>query len=215
MCLVLEKTLESPLDSKEIKPINPKRNQPWIFIGRTDAEAPILWTPDVKSQFIGKDPDAERDWGQKRERENETVGWHHWFNGHEFEQILGDSEGQGSLASCSSWGRKESDTTDWTRTCVVKKFPFEDAVSTLCRESGYKNGGALGDEVLANCSHLGCRRQKRWARPVTPRSDSLPLPKASGEGALSWSSPSGLLGSTAYRSFVSDFSQVTQAASRF
>ena len=113
--MVLEKTLESPLDSKEIKPVNPKRNQSWIFIGSTaaEAEAPILWPPDVKSlQNIGKDPDAGKDWRQEKgATEDEMVGWHYWLNGHEFEQTLGDSEGQGSLTCCSSWGCKESDMT--------------------------------------------------------------------------------------------------------
>ena len=112
-----EKTLESCLDEKEIKLIDPKVNQPWILIGRTDAEAeaPILKPSDAKSWFIGKDPDARKDWrqGEKGVTEDEMVGWHHWHNGHEFEQALGDSEGQGSLACCNSWGRKESDTTEW------------------------------------------------------------------------------------------------------
>ena len=111
--VVLEKTLESPFDWKKIKPVNPKGNWSWIFTGRTDAEAPILCPPDVKSQLIGKDPDAGKDWGQEEKgtTENETVGWHHWLSGHEFEQTLGDSEGQGSLAHCSHWDHKESDTT--------------------------------------------------------------------------------------------------------
>ena len=84
--VVLERTLESPLDSKEIKPVNPKGNQPWIFIGRTNAEAesPILWPPEAKSLLTGKDPDAGKDWGLKRATEDEMVDWHHWFNGHEF-----------------------------------------------------------------------------------------------------------------------------------
>ena len=107
---MLEKTLESPLDSKEIKPVNPKGNQPWLFIGRTDgkAEAPVLWHPDVKRQLIGKDPDAGKDWGQEEKgaAENEMVGWHHWLNGHVFEQTLGDSKGHGSLVCCSPWGHK-------------------------------------------------------------------------------------------------------------
>ena len=122
--MVLEKTLESPLDSKEIKPVNPKGNQPWIFIGRT--EAPILWPPDVKSQLIGKNPDAGQDWGQmeKRVTEDEMVGWHHWLNGHEFAQTLVDGEGQGSLVCCSPWGPKESDTTDnWTVTAKSSIYP--------------------------------------------------------------------------------------------
>jgi len=105
----MEKTLESPLDCKEIKPVNPKGNQPWLFIGRTDAEVPILWPPDAKSWLIGKDSDAQKDWGQEEKEvtEDEMVGWHHWLNGHEFEQTQRDSEGQGILACCSSWGLKE------------------------------------------------------------------------------------------------------------
>ena len=112
--VVLEKTLESPSDSKEIKPINPKGNQPWIFIGRTDVEAkvPIFWLRDAKSQFIGEYPNARKDWGEEKGvTEDEMVGWHHWLNGHEFEQTLGDGEGQGNLACCSPWGCKESNTT--------------------------------------------------------------------------------------------------------
>ena len=113
--VILEKTLESPLDSKEIKSVNPKGNQAWVFIGRTDAEAeaPILWPPNAKSQLIGKDPNAGKDWGQEEKgaTEGEMVGWHHLLNGREFEQTLGGSEGQGSRACCSPWGLKESDTT--------------------------------------------------------------------------------------------------------
>ena len=119
--VVLEKTLESPLDSKEIKLVNPKGNHPWIFTGNTDAEAesPILWPPDGKSWIIGKDPDAGEDWGQEEKgaREDEMDGWHHWLNGREFEQIPGDSDGQGSL-ECSvvhgvatSWTRLSNQTT--------------------------------------------------------------------------------------------------------
>ena len=104
----LEKTLERPLDCKDIKPVNPKGNQPWIFIGRTDAEAPILWPPDKKSQLTGKDPDAGKDWRQEEKgtTDNKMVGWYHWLNGHEFEQTLGDGEGQGSLVCCSPCGHK-------------------------------------------------------------------------------------------------------------
>ena len=116
--VVLEKTLENPLDYKEIKPVNPKGNQPWIFIGRTDTEAPIFRPPDAKSQLTGKDPHAGKDWGQG-EKEDEMVGWHHWLNGHEFEQTLGDSEGKRSLAYCSPWGCKESDMNDLVTEQVV------------------------------------------------------------------------------------------------
>ena len=116
---VLEKTLESPLDYKEIEPVNPKGNKFWIFIGRTDAEAetPILWSPDVKNWLPGKDSDAGKDWRQEEKgtTEDEMVGWHHHLNVHKFEQTLEDSEGQGSLACCGPWGRKELDTTNWLK----------------------------------------------------------------------------------------------------
>ena len=99
--------LKSPLDSKEIKPVNPKGNQSWIFIGRTDseAEAPILWPPDVKNRLLGEDPDAGQDWRQEEKgmTEDEMVGWHHWFDGHGFEQSPGVGDGQGSLVCCSPW----------------------------------------------------------------------------------------------------------------
>ena len=114
--VVLEKTPESPLHCKEIKPVSSKANQPWIFIGRTDAEAeaPIFWPPDVKSQLIGKDPDSGKDWRQEEKgtTEDKIVGWHHQLNGHEFEQAPGDGQGQGRLVCCSPWGHKESDRTE-------------------------------------------------------------------------------------------------------
>ena len=98
--------LENPLDCKEIKLVNPKGNQPWIFIGRIDAEALVLWPPDVKNQLIRKDLDSGKDWRQEEKgmTEDKMVGWHHRLNGHEFEQALGDGEGQGSLVCCSPWG---------------------------------------------------------------------------------------------------------------
>ena len=122
---MLEKTLESPLDSKEIQPVHPKGNQSWIFIGRTDAEAetPILWPPVVKNWLTGKDPDAGNNWRQKKGMtEDEMVGWHHQLDGHELEQAPGVGDGQGSLVCCNSWGCKESDTTErlnWTSVCQV------------------------------------------------------------------------------------------------
>ena len=116
--VVLEKTLDSPLDRKDIKPINPKGNQSQIFIGRADAEvqAPILWPPDAKNWLIGKDPDAEKDWRQEKgTTEDEMVGWHHRLNGHEFEQALGVGDGQGSLACCSPWVAKSRPRlSNWT-----------------------------------------------------------------------------------------------------
>jgi len=115
--VVLEKTLESPFDSKEIKPVNLKGNQPWIFIERTDAEAetPILWPPDAKNQLIGKDPDAGKDWRQeeKGRTEDVMVGRHHQLDGHEFKQTPGDSAGQGSLACFCPLVHKELGTTKW------------------------------------------------------------------------------------------------------
>ena len=106
--VVLEKTLESPLDCKEIQPVNPKGNQPWILIGRTDAEAPILWPPEMKSRLIGKDPDAGKDWGEKEKKEAEDGMFrkHHRLNWIWLEQTPGDNEGQESLALCSPWGHR-------------------------------------------------------------------------------------------------------------
>ena len=119
--VVLEKTLESPLDCKEIQPVHSEGDQSWMFIERTDAEAepPLFWPPDGKSWLIGKDPDAGKDWGQQKKgvTGDEMVGWHHRLDGHEFEQALGVGDGQGGLACCDSWDRKESDTTErlsWT-----------------------------------------------------------------------------------------------------
>ena len=116
--VVLEKTLESTLDCKDIKPDHPKGNRSWIFTRRTDAEAEtlVLWPPDAKNRLIGKHhPDAGKDWRREEEgmTEDEMVGWHHWLNGHEFEQAPGVGDGQGSLACCSPWGAKESDMTEW------------------------------------------------------------------------------------------------------
>ena len=107
--MALENPLESPLNCKEIQPVNPKGNQSWIFIGRTDAESevPILCLPDAKNWFIGKDPDSGKDWRQERLKgitEDEVVGWHHRLDGHEFEQALRAGDGQGSLECCSPWG---------------------------------------------------------------------------------------------------------------
>jgi len=114
--VVLEKTLESSWESMEIIPVGPKGNQPWIFIGRTDdeAEALILWPPDVKSELIGRYPDTGNDWSQEEKgtTEDEIVGWYHRLNGCEFEQTLGDVKGQGSLACCGPCGHEESDTTE-------------------------------------------------------------------------------------------------------
>ena len=124
--VVLKKILESPSVCKEIKPVNPKENQPWIFIGRTDAEAEalILWPPGAKSQLIGQNPDAGKDWRQEEKgmTEDELVGWHHQLNGHAFEWSLGDSEGQGSLERCSPWSHKKPDMTEWLNLGINSHF---------------------------------------------------------------------------------------------
>ena len=131
--MVLQKTLESSLDTEEIKPVSHKGNQPWILIRRTDAEAeaPVLWPLDTKSQLTGKDPESRKDWGQeeKRAAEDEMVGQYHWFSGREPGQTLGNTEGQGGLVCCGPWGHEESDMTYWLnnknnnmKDCVHKRW---------------------------------------------------------------------------------------------
>ena len=133
--VVLEKTLESPLDCKEIQPVHLKGNQSWMFIGRTDVEAetPMLWPADAKNWLIGKDSDAGIDWRQEEKgtTEDEMIGWHHWLNGYEFEQVLGVSDGQGSLVCCSPWGCKELDTTEWLN-CTWVSVSFSILNHELC-----------------------------------------------------------------------------------
>ena len=129
--VVLEKTLESPLDCKEIQPVHSKGDRSWVFFGRTDAKAEtlILWPPHAKSCLIGKDPDAGRGWGQEEKgtTEDEMAAWHHQLHEHEFGWTPGVGDGQGGLACCNSWGRKESDMTErlhWTE-LMKGKFPWE------------------------------------------------------------------------------------------
>ena len=114
--VVLEKTLESPLDCEEIQPVHSEGDQPWDFFGRNDAKAetPVLWPLHAKSWLIGKDSDAGRDWRQEEKgtTEDEMAGWHHWLDGHESQWTPGVGDGQGGLACCDSWDRKESDTTE-------------------------------------------------------------------------------------------------------
>ena len=121
LTVVLEKTLESPLDCKEIRTVHSEGDQSWVFFGRNDAKAetPMLWPPHVNSWLIAKDSDAGRDWGQEEKgtTEDEMAGWHHQLDGHEFEWTPGVGDGQGGLVGCNSWGRKELDTTEglnWT-----------------------------------------------------------------------------------------------------
>ena len=117
LTVVLEKTLASPLDCMEIQPVNPKGNQSWIFIGRTDAEAetPVLWPPDAKNWLTRQDPDAGKDWRRegKGTTEDEIVGWHHRLDGHEFEHAPGVGDGQGGLVCCSPWGQSQRVGHDW------------------------------------------------------------------------------------------------------
>ena len=124
--VVLEKTLESPLDCKEIQPVHSKGDQSWVFFGRNDAmaETPVLWPPHAKSWLIGKDSDAGRDWGQEEEgtMEDKMAGWHHQLDGRGFGWTLGVGDEQGGLACCNSWGRKELDTTErlnWTESWIL------------------------------------------------------------------------------------------------
>ena len=182
-CVVLEKSLESPSDCKEIKSLwNPKWNQAWIFIGRTNtkAEAPILWPPDVKNQLVGNDPDAGKDWGQENGmKEGKMVGCHHKLNGLEFEQTPGDNEGQGSLVWCSPWGHKVSNTTELLKNNnnkAIYKLKSQWKFALWCRELnpvlcnslkgwdgvGGGKGGSRGRGHVYTCSWfmlMYCRNQ--------------------------------------------------------
>ena len=165
--VVLEKTLDSPLDSKEIKPVNPKGNQPWIFIGRTyaEAEAPILWPPDVRNWFIGKDPDAGKDRAGGEGSSREIVGWHHHhLNEHEFEQTPGDGEGQGSLACCSPWCCKETHdlaTEQVISGCSQTFFFFFFFPTNLCINNSLTNTSSFRETAYINqtleSARCGCQ----------------------------------------------------------
>ena len=143
--VVLEKTLESPLDCKEIQPVHSKGDQSWVFFGRNDAKAetPVLWPPHAKSWLIGKDSDAGRDWGweEKWMTEDEMAGWHHWLDGQEFEWILGAGDGQGGLVCCNSWvAKSRTRLSDWTELNSVRSawwvlreyVEFQSCSSSLC-----------------------------------------------------------------------------------
>ena len=142
LTVVLEKTLESPLDCKEIQPVHSEGDQSWVFFGRKDAKAetPVLWPPHAKSWLIGKDSDAGRDWGQEEEgtTEDEMAGWHHRLDGHEFGWTPGVGDGQGGLVCCNSWGRKESDTTERLNWTELNKN------SSVTRVTGFMRGLAPG-----------------------------------------------------------------------
>ena len=159
--MVLEKTLESPLDCKKIQPVHSEGDQPWDFFGRNDAKAeiPVLWPPRVKSWLIGKDSDAGRDWGQEEKgtTEDEMAGWHHWLDGHKSEWTPGVGDGQGGLACCNSWGRKESDTTErlnWTETHILFQILLRYKVLQDTEYSSslwYSVGPCLSLSYLAVC----------------------------------------------------------------
>ena len=154
--VVLEKTLESPLDHKEIQPVNPQGNHSWIFTERTDAEAetPILWPPDSKNWLIGKEPDSGKGWRQEEKgmTEDEMVGWLHQLNGHEFEQALGGGDGQGSLTCCRPWGHKELDTTEWLTWTDASKPSLR---STRCSLHTLKEDHHLCWPFPASIHYLG------------------------------------------------------------
>ena len=140
----LEKTLESPLDCKEIQPIHPKGDRFLVFIERTDVEAktPILWSPDMKSWLIWKDPDVGKGWRQEKKgtTEDEMFGWHHCLNGHEFGWTQEESDVQGGLTCCSPWGRKESDTTEWLK-CSLSWFTLPVSLLKPLGWPGWSSGG--------------------------------------------------------------------------
>ena len=159
--VVLEKTLESPLDCKEIQPVHPKGNQSWIFIWRTDAEAETtkLWLPDVKNWLIGKDPDAGKDWSweEKGTTEDEMVVWYHWLNGHEFKQAPRVCDGQGGLAFCNPWGCKESDVTEQLNKLIL--WPKYWSLSFIISPSNeWKNWFPLGLTGLVSLLSKGLSR---------------------------------------------------------
>ena len=170
--VVLEKTLESLLDNKEIKPVNPKGNQFWIFTERTDAEAeaPTLWPPDVKSRLFGKDPDAGKDWGQeeKGETDDEMVGWHHLLDGQEFELAPGDSAGQGILACCRPWGHDVLDTTEQLNSTAGRKPGA--AVLSVTQCWPLMPGQALQDRK--HCSGSGTLSRFELTKSVGPHPHS-------------------------------------------
>ena len=160
---VLEKTLESPLDCKEIQPVHPKGDQSWVFIGRTDveAEAPILWPPDVKSWLNRKDPDAGKDWGQEEKgmTEDEMMGWHHCLNGHVLGQTPGVGDGQGGLVCCGSRGCKGSDMTEWLNWTDKWSKTFKNCESQCCKPVTY----SIVHQLYFNLKKFPSSLKKNWA----------------------------------------------------
>ena len=150
------------------QPVHPNRDQPWDFFGRndTEAETPILWPPHAKSRLIGKDPDAVWDWGQEEKgtTEDEMAGWHHWLDGHEFEWTPGVGDGQGGLACCDSWGRKESDMTEqlnWTELRSLLELPTIQSSPTAFMDSNFALYQDLQVYIL-KCEMQWSRRPVYW-----------------------------------------------------
>ena len=159
--VVLEKTLMSPLDCKEIQPVHSKGNQSWIFIGRTDVETLILWPSDAKNWLIGKDPDAGKDWRQEEKgmTEYEMVGLHYQLDGHKFEQAPGDGDGQGSLVCCSPWGHKESDTTErlnWTDFTLARMAIFKKSTNRNHQTSLVVQFSSVTQLCQTLCNPMDC-----------------------------------------------------------
>ena len=171
--VVLEKTLESPLDCKEVKPIHPKGNQSWIFIGRIDAEVLILWPPDMKNWLTGKDPDAGQDRRplEKGTTEDEMVGWHHRLNGYEFEQAPGVGDGQGSLVCCSPWGYKESDLTEQLITHMSVELVMPSNHLILCHPFLLMASIFPNIKDFSNESALHLRWPKYWSFSISPSNE--------------------------------------------
>ena len=171
---MLEENLESPLECKEIQPVHPKGDQSWVFTGRTDVETetPILWPPDAKGWLIWKDPYAGKDCGQeeKRTTEDEIVGWHHRLNGYGFGWTLGVGDRQGGLAWYSSWGRKESDTTEWLNWTKLNKLKYEVICTVPVMEAPDVKGGWKNDLVYATMKVLVILLPE-----ITWKSENIPL----------------------------------------
>ena len=198
--VVLEKTLESPL-GKEIQSVHPKGNQSWILIGRTDgeAEAPILWLLDAKNWLIGKDPDAGKDSRQEEKgmTEDEMVRWHHWLDGHKFEQAPGVGDGQGSLACCSPWGCKESDMTErlnWTELIHWKDWCWSwssKIVATWCEEPTHWKRPWCWERLRARGKGMKEDERAEWHHWLNGREFEQTLGDSEGQGSLACCNPRG------------------------
>ena len=187
--VVLEKTLESPLDCKEIQPVHSKGDQSWEFTGRIDvkAETPVLWPPHVKSWLIGKDSDAGRDWGQEKGRtEDEMAGWHHRLQGREFEWTQEVGDRQRGLVCCDSWGCKKSDTTEplnWTEPQEEEERVLGSAEwwswERRGRRKSKKEATRLSPGDLLCVKHLWYFQYPLWRRKESPSNDRLNFPPQS------------------------------------